>query len=416
MSVQLCIYEDDKSNRFLPLSWTRPVYDLKCGMVTLREKILRSYPGVKVCLACRGYLSGVMEDRYPGMEINTISEDSVLFVNGRVLAGIGFASKISLKGENTVYLSGDEVVAVRIGGRALENISEKLDGPLKRDDFDVGREESVEEILVGYIWELISNNGKQIVIDYQMLGANGGLAGKVYDGVHLLNPSMITVGKGSVVRSGVVLDAEGGPIFIDEGVEIFPNAVVEGPACIGKGSKIKIGAKIYEGTSVGEVCKVGGEVEESIIHGWSNKQHDGFLGHAYLGSWINLGADTNNSDLKNNYGSVKVFVDGEFVDSGQMFVGLMMGDHSKTGINTMFNTGSVVGICCNVFGAGFPPKFVPSFSWGGGGEFSEYKLSKGVETARRVMARRQVKMAAVYEKMLHEVYKKTVDYRDRFLK
>jgi len=179
---------------------------------------------------------------------------------------------------------------------------------------------------------------------------------------------------------------------------------------------MKIGAKIYGGTSVGEMCKVGGEVEGTIIHGYTNKQHDGFLGHSYIGKRVNLGAGTNNSDLKNNYGRVKVFVDGDFVDSGRMFVGLTMGDHSTTGIHTMFNTGSVVGVCCNVFGAGFPPKFIPSFSWGGGKEFSEYDLPKGIETARRMMARRQVEMGKSYEKMLRDVYRKTAEYRKRFLR
>ncbi|MEJ2637882.1 MAG: hypothetical protein P8184_21680 [Calditrichia bacterium] len=167
---------------------------------------------------------------------------------------------------------------------------------------------------------------------------------------------------------------------------------------------IKIGAKIYEGTSVGEVCKVGGEVEESIFQSYSNKQHDGFLGHAYIGEWVNLGADTNNSDLKNNYGNVKVNFGGAMVDSGSMFVGLAMGDHSKSGINTMFNTGTVVGPMSNIFGSGFPPKYIAPFSWGGAEQMVEHELEKALETARLVMQRRGKQLTPEYENIFRHIY------------
>ena len=418
MSVQLCIYEDERSSRFFPLIWTRPVYDLTCGITTLREKILRAYPGTNVCLACRDYLRDVMREQYSGVEINTISEEKVLFINGRVLAEPDLATKIPLEGEDTVYVSGDDVVAVRLGGEGLAKLKKKLPQLLRRSDFEVSREESVDVALVGYIWELVSRNGDQIGADYRMGEGSGGVVGKVYDGVHLLNPSLITVRESAVVKPGVVLDAEMGPVLIDEEAEVLPHAVIQGPVYIGKRSLIKIGAKIYGGTSVGEMCKVGGEVEETIIHGYSNKQHDGFLGHSYIGMWVNLGAGTNNSDLRNDYENVKVFVSGETIDSGETFVGLTMSDHSKTGINTMFNTGSVVGVSCNVFGFGFLPTFIPSFSWGRSrhGRFLEYDLSKSIKTARRVMHRREVEMGKSYEKMLRDVYEKTAEYRRPFCK
>jgi len=156
---------------------------------------------------------------------------------------------------------------------------------------------------------------------------------------------------------------------------------------------------------------VGGELEETIVHSYSNKQHDGFLGHSYLGMWVNLGADTNNSDLKNNYGNVKVYVDGEMVDSGSMFVGLTMGDHSKSGINTMFNTGTVVGVSCNVYGGGFPPKFIPSFTWGGAEGLVEYRLDKALETARAVMNRRKIDLTAADEKLIRGIFEATAKER-----
>jgi len=161
------------------------------------------------------------------------------------------------------------------------------------------------------------------------------------------------------------------------------------------------------------VCKVGGEVEDTIIHPYSNKQHSGFLGHSYLGSWINLGADTNNSDLQNNYGSIKVQVNGRHIDSGKQFVGLMMGDHSKTAINTMFNTGTVVGFSSNVYGAGFPPKFISSFGWGGSESMKEYKLSKAIETAKAVFARRDKEFKKEDEEMFETIFNLTQEDRSK---
>ena len=208
-----------------------------------------------------------------------------------------------------------------------------------------------------------------------------------------------------------MLDAEKGPIVIGANVRIFPNAVIEGPAFVGGGSLIKIGAKIYENTSIGPMCKVGGEVEGSILHGFANKQHDGFLGHAYLCPWVNLGADTNNSDLKNNYGSVRVTINGTEVDSGSLFVGVIMGDHAKSAINTMFNTGTVVGVGSNVFGAGFPPKYIPAFSWGGAEGIETYAIDKCIDVARKVMLRRNQTLTSAGEALLRHVFTLTQDER-----
>ena len=263
--------------------------------------------------------------------------------------------------------------------------------------------------LINYPWDLINNNGQEIVSDFATVAANEEvrIRGTVYEGAHLLNREKIVIGEGSKVKPGVVLDAENGPIFIGNNVTVFPNAVIEGPAFVGDRSLIKMGAKIYENTSIGEVCKVGGEVEASIIHSYSNKQHDGFLGHAYLGQWVNLGADTNNSDLKNNYGNVKLVLDGEEVDSGSMFMGLIMGDHSKSSINTMFNTGTVVGVSSNIFGSGFPSKSVPSFAWGGAEGMETYNLERALGVARRVMGRRKIELSSSEESVLRSVFELT---------
>ena len=203
-----------------------------------------------------------------------------------------------------------------------------------------------------------------------------------------------------------VLDATEGPVYISKGVKIYPHTYVRGPVYIGEDSII-LGGKIRGGTSIGPKCKVHGEIAETIIHGYSNKAHDGFIGHSYICEWVNVGAGTITSDLKNTYGHVKVWIEGEMVDSGQMFIGSFIGDHSKIGIGTRLNTGTVIGVASNVFGNGFPPKYVPSFSWGGSESLSENKLDKVIQTAKIVMSRRDIEMAETDEMLLRKIFEMT---------
>ena len=259
----------------------------------------------------------------------------------------------------------------------------------------------VRAVLIEFPWDAVHRNGAMLSADFNRLIGNANREGTVHNGVQMLNPRSVHIAPGATVQPNVVLDAQDGPVWIDSGATIMAGAVLRGPIYIGRDSRVKIGAKLYEQTTIGPVCKVGGEVEGSIIHGYSNKQHDGFLGHAYLGSWVNLGADTNNSDLKNNYGNVQAFINGRKVDTGQRFVGLFMGDHSKCAINTMFNTGTIVGTNCNIFGAGMPPKFLPSFSWGGADGTVLFDIEKAMAVAAVVMGRRDVafdaRQKAVFE-------------------
>jgi len=410
MADSVCIFEDNQYQKLLPLVYFRPVYDLRCGIQTLGQKIRRCYPRVPVILHCRGYMEDVVREQNPGVPVNKLRSTSCLFINGRVIADKRFAEQIPLKGNDALYMDGETVIAVRLSGLNLQTLKNSFSNVLTFSGLSAVEKKPVEVIVIKYPWDLVNNNGKQIIADFEMLAADmkkrkfKKLKGKVYEGAHLMNAKEILVEEGASVKPGAVLDAENGPILVGKNVTIYPNATIEGPAFIGNNSLIKIGAKIYENTSIGEVCKVGGEVEASIIHSYSNKQHDGFLGHAYLGMWVNLGADTNNSDLKNNYGTVKVHINGELVDSGSQFVGLTMGDHSKSAINTMFNTGTVVGVSCNVFSAGFPPKFIPSFSWGGAEGLTTYDIERSVEVAKRVMVRRKIEMTEVQERLFRNVF------------
>ncbi len=249
--------------------------------------------------------------------------------------------------------------------------------------------------MVCYPWDLVHLHARLLEADWN----SPGIEGRVCEGAYLLNESGIYIGQASVVKPCAVLDAEDGPIYIGRDVVISPNCTIQGPCSIDDGSLIQPGSSIREGTSVGPVCKVGGEVEESIIHGYSNKQHDGFLGHAYVGQWVNLGADTVNSDLKNTYGTVKVPVNGVEVDSGRMFVGLTVGDHSKTGINQAFSTGGVIGFGCNVATSSLAPKFVPSFTWLTDKGADPYDPQRCLAVAKKVMARRKIEMSPAEQKL-----------------
>ncbi len=405
MYEAICIFEDNRFKQLYPLTLTRPVFDLRCGIFSLKEKLMRRFPQQSVYLLCRKYLEEIVKNQHPDVAINELPDESAkycLFINGRLLADAEFLNRLEM--DELIYTHKGTVVAALLGAgnrqRLIVNKHNIVDFKETKDVQTV----EIKANLINYPWDLVHQNSKQIEADFTDLNEGGQSLGTVSEDAILLNSPNIRIGINSVIKAGAVLDAEHGPIYIGEKVTIMSNTVIEGPAFIGDNSIIKIGAKIYAGTSIGEWCKVGGEVEETILHSFSSKQHDGFLGHSYLGQWVNLGADTNNSNLKNNYSSVRLFIDGEFIDSGSQFVGLFMGDHCKSGINTMFNTGTVVGAMSNIFGGGFPPKNIPSFAWGGSDGFVEHDLEKALETARMVMARRGVGMTADYEKMIRNIF------------
>ena len=414
MVDRICIFEGIYYTRLLPLVYFRPVYDLRCGIFTLREKIKHYFPGIPISLHCRSYLLETLRQKNIENEINKISGKNCLFINGRVLVDSDFVKQIDMEKQNILYVNGDSIVAALVSGVKLDSLKHQLNDLFTYSDFNELETKNIHAKLIDYPWDLIANNGQQIISDFQLIKKqfpDNSIAGILYEGAHIINKEQIIMGKGAKIKPGAVIDAENGPVFIDENAVIYPNSTIEGPAYIGANSQIKIGAKIYENTSIGEVCKVGGEVEESIIHSYSNKQHDGFLGHSYLAKWVNLGADTNNSDLKNNYGSVRVVINGEQIDSGSMFVGLTMGDHSKSAINTMFNTGTVVGVSSNIFGGSFPSKYIPSFSWGGSESITSYDLDRSIEVARRVMLRRKITMSAEDEKLFRKIFDLTKEAR-----
>ncbi|MBW7886996.1 MAG: GlmU family protein [Bacteroidetes bacterium] len=416
MNTQICLFEDLYHARLLPLVYFRPTFNLRCGILSLKEKVLSYYLKADIVLHTRNYLAEYMRIRNSGLKVNELTADSVLFINGRAVVDEQFAKKIPLNGEqNVVYVQGDSLVAARLSGEKLKRLKENMMGLFSLSDFDGLMREEVSVTLINYPWELIQHNGKQLCADFEYLKKRkkkNFLQKKKYPGVYFLNEKNIFIGSNVVIKPGVVIDAEAGPVYIGENVEVLPFSTIMGPAYIGNNSLVKAGAKIYHDCSIGPVCKVGGELEATIMHSYSNKQHDGFLGHSYLGAWVNCGAGTVTSDLKNNYGTVKVYINGEPVDSGMQFVGVTIGDHSKTAINSTFNTGSVIGVSSNIFGTGFPPKYVPSFSWGAAGEtFTTYNLDRAMEVARKVMIRRKIQLTEPEEKLFFKLFELTRDER-----
>ena len=417
----ICIFEDEHYVNFLPLVYTRPVYELVCGETTLREKTTRYFPRMKINLHCRNNLAPVLKKSFPNISVNHLSGESCLFINGRILPEENLSAILARKkAEEIVFLKNNEIAAMWLETEKLKKVKKvlrtepmKLSWQLRQfipamPKIKLGREVK----LVHYLWELVNQNSRWIEKDARVAGKLGKCLSPIPAGVYLIDDKNIFIDRGVKINPGVVINAEDGPVIIGKNVKIFPQVTIEGPVCVGAGSSLKAGAKIYSGTTFGKVCKIGGEVENSIFLNFTNKQHDGFIGHSYLGSWINLGAGTTNSDLKNNYSPIKIFIDGEFIDTGLTFAGIFMGDHSKCGINTIFDAGTVIGMSCNLFGSNLFPKFVPSFSWGEKGRMATYRLEKFLQTARRVMARRDKKLSLAEKQLLAGIFNLTKPERD----
>jgi len=406
MKTVICIFEDEGFSNLLPLTYLRPSYDLRCGILTLREKIMSRLPNRKFIFHCRKYLSNVLSERYLKTTVNNFDFESILFINGRILIDNYFINRCKKLKDNTALIDSNGVfVAVNLTSSEIKNLSNLSDEFLMFNKLSDLTKIETQAKLINYTWDLINFNGEEIVKDFDLFGKKVSKSDmNKYRSVEVKNMNNIYIDKSSLIDPFVYLDATDGPIFIGSKVHIMSHSSIQGPAFIGENSIIKMHTSIYHNTSIGEVCKIGGEIENSIIHSHSNKQHEGFLGHSYLSSWVNLGASTNNSDLKNNYGNISVILNGKAVDTKSQFVGLIMGDHSKTAINTMFNAGSIVGVSSNIFGSGFPPKYVPSFSWGGSDSLATYEFIKALEVAKLVTNRRNMNLSDAEIELLNKVF------------
>ena len=399
--MQVVVFEDAGYQNLLPLVYTRATFNLRCGFDNLLDKIETAMGGAAAALFVRPAIAPAIAERQKRPVNRTPDESDQLWVNGRLLVRRSFNLPVGAAawhGDTLLAARVDRATAARLTGGALLEPRDTAAVLAKCTRAEIHADVA---LLIDYPWQLVHENEKEIVRQFAVAATEQ--SGRIYPGASLVNPSAIHVGAGAKVKPGVVLDAEDGPIYVGANAIIQPNAVVVGPCFIGERCVIQPGASIRGGCSIHMVCKVGGEVEGTIFHGYSNKQHDGFLGHSYVGEWVNLGADTVNSDLKNTYGPVQVAINGRPVDSGHAFVGSFIGDHVKTGINTALPTGCVVGFASSVFVGGLVPKFVPSFSWLTDEGRQVNEPPKALAVARRVVARRGRTLSAMEEALFLSV-------------
>jgi len=380
---------------FLPLTFTRPVSELRAGILTIRqkwEKLLHT--------SCSWLTESYLREKYP-VKIS----DKNLLLNSTVLPDAELLAAINRLPSGTSLVSEGILIACSLDENGLQAFA--------RGDYDTENEQNYSEKLtrIVYPWDLFEMNGDLIGNDFELI-TSGRTPQPLNDTNTLLKPDMIFAEEG-VSMDAVTLNATNGPIYLGRDSEIMEGTVIRGPFALCHESVVKMNAKIYGPTTIGPMSMVGGEIKNSVFLGLSNKAHDGYLGNAVIGEWCNIGADTNNSNLKNNYAQVKLwsYTKEAFIDTGLQFCGMIMGDHSKCSINTMFNTGTVVGVFANIFGSGFPRNFIPSFSWGGPSGMSEYKLEKAFEVAEIVMMRREIELDAVEQKILKTIFEMTAKYR-----
>lgn len=388
---------DDPALRvqLLPFTYTRPVSDIRLGILTICEKWKR-ITGHKASFLTEDYLDA----KYPAH----FAADNY-YINGALCPTEDVLSAIISLGSGQVLLKEGKLLAFRSGKKftiqELAALSHAYTNDFKG-----------EVHLLEHVWQIFQWNGDEIRSDYELITANRESAGIEDPYTRVYNLDNVFVEEGASIKAAII-NAENGPVYIGKNAQVMEGAIIRGPFAMGEGSMLSMGAKVRADTSLGPYCRVGGEVSNVVFFGNSNKSHDGFLGNAVVGEWCNLGADTNASNLKNTYANVEIwsFEEEAFTDSGLQFCGLLMGDHSKCGINTMFNTGTVVGVCANIFGPGFPRNFVPSFAWGGAGGFSTYKPEKALDTISRVFARRNRALSQVEKEILLEVYERSAKFR-----
>ena len=415
MAAKVIVFEDAYWQNFLPLTYWRATFQLQCGITTLLDKVAFQAPDRRapsylwdgVAVWCRDELTEKVEAE-TGLDTNAATDQPTLLINGR---GIWHRlPETDNQASSWVGTTSDDQVAcifadAELAGTLTPEImldSELLTATVASLPH---RNVSADVDLMSWPWEIIHANERAIVSDWRaILGYQGRIESHLMSGSHVLAPESVHIGAETQIKPCVVIDAEDGPVWIGERVTILPHSYIKGPAFIGDGSLIQPGSAVHAGTSIGVRCKVGGEVESSILQGYSNKQHDGFLGHSYIGSWVNIAADCINSDLKNTYGTVRVPINGSDVETGEMFMGMIVGDFSKLGINVSFPTGAVIGFCCSVV-ASRTPKYVPSFTWMNHEGAEPFHVERGLTLAQKVMRRRNREMTLPEQRLFAEVHR-----------
>lgn len=386
--MKFVLFEDEKINNLAPAIYFRPAWEIRSGAKSLEQKI-KHYLSENLAYVAREYIENNPLNKNLLLR-NMPADEEVTLVNGRLVIKPADVEKIkSLKVGQCLRLR-DNVIAFRT---TVDKAIGQTDAGLVQSENVFNEFENIAHNanIINYVWDAIYYNKQELVDDFHAFNPNPTIKGTLHDGVYFVNKEQIMVEEGVEIRPNVVLDASYGPIWIDKDVRIMPGSTIEGPVYIGKNSEVINCANIQQHTSIGKFSKVGGEINNSIMHNFANKRHDGCtLEYSYLGSWVNIGAGTICSDLKNTYGNIKVqMLTGEKVDTKKMFLGMIAGDHTKIAVNSTFYSGTIIGANCNIFGDGVHNNIFQSFSWGA--DKSEvFDLEKAIEVAERVMARRDI--------------------------
>ena len=382
---------DNKREEFYPLSLTRPIAEFRLGVLTIKEKWESYFDSVST------FSNDYLAEKF---NIKKIKEDNI-WINSQLLPSKNIVTEIKSLRVGEVLKKESIILAFRNSEFSLDELNNV--------------ESNSEFSFLSSISDIFSLNGEEIIADTALINSQSNERNlqEITDSNIKSGKFPVYVEQGATIENCYINSSEG-PVYIGKNVHIMQGSMLRGPFAICENSVVKMGAKIYGGTTIGPFCKVGGEINNSVFFGYSSKAHDGYLGNSIIGQWCNLGADTNNSNLKNNYDDIKIWNYGSesFLQTGLQFCGLIMGDHSKCGINTMFNTGTVVGVGANIFGSGFPRNFIPSFSWGGNSGFIIHKLEKFFSTAEKVMKRRSIPFTDIDKQVLLEVYNMTKRYRN----
>ncbi len=427
MSSCLVFYEKESISNFYPLSLSHTTAELRCGILTLGAKWQTRLGVTDTIYLTRNSIARHVAVNC-GVTTNHLDSsvaDNFSFIDPCFLPNSEIAHKLAGESSNLALFVGGNVALVRVSkahelvaavGKSLKSGSADEVARLVADAARQLPRIDAELKQVNYLWDLVHENGAQIAVDFELLSPELNFSdmhhvSDIDDAAVLYNADDIYIDRDSQIDAQVVVDARGGPVFIGKNAFVAPHTRIEGPAYIGDYCQL-VGGKIREGCSFGPHCRVGGEVEESIFQAYSNKYHEGFIGHAYIGEWVNLGALTTNSDLKNNYGNIKVEFPNGMVDTGLNKVGSFIGDHTKTGIGTLLNTGMVVGFASNIFGGGMVmKKSLPSFVWGSTEGFVDYDVTKALETAEVVMSRRGRELADPTRELFRAIFDESARQR-----
>ncbi len=432
-----CIYEDRGYADFGPLTQTRAVWDLRCGAFTIAEKIGLMVGRINTHYHLRGELKPLyLENGFQAADLNPIADGGDwLFLNGRVLFTDEAVSRIFSADKDTVFTSGGAIVAFRLSGQNLELVNVSSGRPVEYSGLNNLVKQEIGVQVLDYPWQLVDASADQIKADLRLAEAvdpGGSFKGEGFVRVSILDNVRVTgrveVRPGVMVDAdsnrvrledgvrlgvGVAIDAAEGPVWLAENASIEAGAILTGPVYIGTGSIVRAGARLSDGVCLGPQCRVGGEVSRTVFQGYSNKQHSGYLGRSFVGGWVNLGAATDNSDLKNNYRPIVVTVNGREINTGGLHVGAFIGDFSRTAIHTRLNSGTIIGVCCNIFGNDFPVREIPAFVWYGSDGWREYRLDKALETIGLMMPRRNRELTPALETLLRGIFDSSKAERER---